>query len=84
MRTEICRRRETGDGKIRKRRHVDYTNEMIGVSERERDETLLQPIQFCSRIVDIADKSAFGLPHFDINMKGERGHLLKVRFIGIL
>ncbi len=35
-------------------------------------------------IVDGADQSAFGLPHFMIKKKDDRGHTLKVRLVGLL
>ena len=35
-------------------------------------------------IVDGADQSAFGLPHFTLKTKAERGHKAKVKLVGIV
>ncbi len=63
-------------------------NELIGRERREykkkRDKARLQPTQYLSIIVDGADQSPFGLPHFMIKTKDDRGHTLKVRLIGLL
>lgn len=40
--------------------------------------------EYCSTIVDSADQSALGLPHFTTKTKSERVHALKVRLIGVL
>lgn len=44
----------------------------------------LYPDQFCSIIIDGADQSAFGIPHFINHSKETRGHSLKVRLVGVL
>ena len=63
-------------------------NEFIARERREykkkRDYARLQPNKYLSIIVDGADQSAFGLPHFMIKTKDDRGHSLKVRLIGLL
>ncbi len=63
-------------------------NEMVGRERREykkkRDKARLQPTEYMSMIVDGADQSAFGLPHFMIKTKDDRGHTIKVRLVGLL
>ncbi len=63
-------------------------NELIAKERREykkkRDRAMLQPDQYLSVILDGADQSAFGLPHFMVKTKDDRGHSLKVRLIGLL
>ncbi len=70
------------------RRKKAVHNELIAKERREykkkRDQARLQPDRFLSIIVDGADQSAFGLPHFMIKTKDDRGHSLKVRLIGLL
>lgn len=70
-----------------RRQKVEH-NELIAQERREynkkRDKARLQPDQYLSNIVDGADQSAFGLPHFMVKTKDDRGHSLKVRLIGLL
>jgi len=42
------------------------------------------PSLVCSMIIDGADQSAFGLPHFVIRTKAERGHSMKIKLIGLI
>lgn len=51
---------------------------------RKKVRARLYPDQYCSIIIDGASQSAFELPHFTILAKYQRGHTLKVMFIGIL
>lgn len=51
---------------------------------KRRDQAILHSQDYCSVIVDGADQSAFGLPHFMVKTKSERGHAMKVRLIGLL
>ena len=52
--------------------------------KKKRDMAILQPQRYLSFIVDGADQSAYGLPRFETTTKGERGHAMKVRLIGVL
>ena len=52
--------------------------------KKHRDMAILHPEQYLSIIVDGADQSAFRLPRFAANTKGERGHSFKVRLIGVI
>ena len=49
----------------------------------KRDRTSREPNNYCSVIVDGADQSAFGMPHFANNTKNMRGEKMKVRVIGL-
>jgi len=42
------------------------------------------PSIVCSLIIDGADQSAFGIPHFTFKTKTEKGHAMKVRLVGVL
>ncbi len=68
----------------RKAEHNDYIARERREYKKKRDKAKLQPDQFLSIIVDGADQSAFGLPHFMVKTKDDRGHSLKVRLIGLL
>ena len=51
--------------------------------QKKKDRARLNQAEFCSLIVDGADQSAFGLPHFTTKPKSQRGHALKVKLIGL-
>jgi len=70
--------------RLRRKQH----NEMV---MRERREYMkkcqkagLHPAEYCSVIIDGADQSAFGLPHFTFKTKDTKGHSLKVKLVGLL
>lgn len=70
------------------RRQKAVHREMIQKERREykkkRDNAVVYPDRFCSIIVDGADQSAYGLPHFVVKSKDARGHSLKVKVVGVL
>lgn len=49
-----------------------------------RDRARRMPQDYWSIIVDGADKSAFGLPHFKTSIKSVREHSMKVKLLGVL
>lgn len=51
---------------------------------KRRETAILHPRDYVSMIIDGADQSAYGLPKLAVTTKGEKGHALKVRLIGIL
>lgn len=51
---------------------------------RKCEEAKLYPEQFMSVIVDGADQSAFGLPHFTFSTKNTSGHSIKIKLVGVL
>ena len=74
----------TEDLKRQKRGHNDHIlNERIHY-QMKRDIAMAHPDRYCSIILDGADQSAFGLPHFVTETKSVRGHSMKVRLVGIL
>ena len=52
--------------------------------KKKRDRAILDPSSVWSLIIDGADQTAFGLPHFSSHTKSERGHSLKVKLVGML
>lgn len=52
--------------------------------KKKREQAMLHPDRYCSIIMDGADQSAFGLPHFMVKTKDVRGHSLKVKVVGVL
>lgn len=52
--------------------------------KKKRENAILHPGHYCSIIVDGADQSAFGLPHFMVKTKNARGHAMKVKLVGLL
>ena len=52
--------------------------------QKKRDRSKLHSKEYLSIIIDGADQSAFGLPHFTPNVKNQRGHAMKVQFVGLL
>lgn len=52
--------------------------------KKRRDSAILNPSEYLSLIIDGADQSAYGFPHFAANTKVDRGNAMKVRLIGTL
>lgn len=50
----------------------------------KNDMMVLDPSRLCSIIVDGADRSAFGLPHFVSSIDNDKGYSSKVRLIRFL
>ena len=48
------------------------------------DRALHDPGNHLSLIIDGADQSAFGLPHFVTTVKTTKGHGLKIKLVGII
>lgn len=84
MHEAVTKGATTQDLKRQKKLHI----EMVALERREykmkRDRAILRPDDFCSIIVDGADQSAFGLPHFITTTKQVRGHAMKVKLVGLL
>lgn len=84
IREAIKNRESTDDLKRRKVLHSSRIKLERVAYSRKRDEAKLRPHQCVSVIIDGADQSAFGLPHFSTTTKDVTGHALKVRLIGLL
>jgi len=77
-------KRKSEDVLKAKRKH----NEMVSRERQEYlrkcEQSILYPSQYMSLIVDGADQSSFGLPHFTFSTKNTKGHSLKVKLVGVL
>lgn len=62
--------------------------EMVRAERREyqqkSERACLYPKQFTSLIIDGADQSAFGLPHFPVSVKAVVGKAIKAKLVGVL
>lgn len=74
----------TDDILRRKTLHQNFVTQERMEYQKKRDRARLDPGRYCSIIVDGADQSAFGLPHFTTATKNQRGHSLKVKLVGLL
>ncbi len=52
--------------------------------QKKRDRARLNPSEYCSIIIDGADQREYGLPHFAIKTKDQKGLSLKLKLIGLL
>lgn len=75
---------DTTDIRCRKLKHVRFVEKERLIDYKKRDVAVLNPNWFSSVIIDGADQSRFGLPHFISKTKDNRGHCLKVWFVDIL
>ena len=64
--------------------HIAFVNCERTAYALKRDRARLDPSSFLSVIIDGADQSAFGLPHFVTSVKSVRGHSIKVKLIGVI
>ena len=82
---EAVKRKElTVDIKRQINDHRDFVKYERMAYYLKRDRARQQPDLFCSCIVDGADQSAHGLPHFTTSTKNQRGISMKVKLIGLL
>ncbi len=68
----------------RKESHLKMVRDERMEYQKKRDRARLHPSEYCSIIVDGADQSAFGIPHFITKTKEQKGISLKVKVIGLL
>ncbi len=68
----------------RKRAHLDFIENERLEYRRKRNNSIRNPSKYCSLIIDGADQSAYGLPHFTTTTKDVVGLAMKVRLIGVL
>lgn len=82
---EAARNRTETNAILRDRkRHHDFVARERRAYFMNQERAILTPDQAMSIIMDGADQSAFGLPHFTTITKDTRGHALKVKLIGLL
>ncbi|MEM9681301.1 MAG: hypothetical protein AAF901_13340, partial [Bacteroidota bacterium] len=67
-----------------KKQHMDFVLRERCEYRQKAEKAKLFPSKYLSIIIDGADQSAFGLPHFCSSTKDQRGHSLKVRLVGVL
>jgi len=64
--------------------HLRFIRKERMAQENNRMKAQRNPSLFCSFVIDGADKSAFGLPHFVFGTKSSRGEKIKVKLVGAL
>ncbi len=71
---------------IRRRRkaHIEFVAKERLEYKKKRDRAIIDPTKYASIILDGADQSRFGLPHFTTSTKAERGHSIKIKLLGLL
>ena len=74
----------TADLKQQRSEHTAFITKERIAYQLKKDRARLHPSECCSIIIDGADESAFGLPHFTTTPKSQRGHALKVKLVGLL
>ena len=84
LKDAILQSKSTVDIRRQKSEHNSFIRRERLVYQMKRDRARLQQSDYCSIIVDGADQSAFGLPHFTSSTKGQRGHAMKVKLVGLL
>lgn len=84
LRKKVEEGHSTEDVKKRRAAHLEFVGNERMAYQRKKDRARLHGIDFCSIIIDGADQSAFGLPHFTTTPKSQRGHAMKVKLVGIL
>lgn len=68
----------------RKKLHMEMVHAERREYQKKCDSASLYPQRYCSLIVDGADRSSFGLPHFLHNTKATTRHSLKGKVMGVL
>lgn len=64
--------------------HVEIVARERRFYKKKRDEAILDRSRYMSIVIDGADQSAYGLPHFCVHTKAEPGMAIKVRLVGFL
>lgn len=77
-------RQDTAHLKARKHVHIQSVMRERIEYRKNRERATISPCTCASFIIDGADQSAFGLPHFCTNVKSTTGNAMKVRLIGAL
>lgn len=84
LKKRILSGQSTEDLKRDRKIHTDFISRERMAYQKKKDRARLNESDYCSIIVDGADQSAFGLPHFTTSHKSQRGHALKVKLVGLL
>ena len=84
IRSKIMNGESTKALKAQRKAHLDFVFAERLEYTKKRDRARIHSEECCSVIIDGADESAFGLPHFTTNTKSQRGHGMKVKVVGLL
>ncbi len=84
MRDALLKGKSLDAWRSRRATHMNTISDERLEYQKKRDRARLDPSKFCSIIVDGADQSAFGLPHFTTTTKDVKGLALKVKVVGVL
>lgn len=68
----------------RRRNHLEMVAKERREYQKKCELAALYPSKFTSIIIDGADQSAFGLPHFTVNTKATIGRAMKAKLVGVL
>ncbi len=83
-RDAIINGRCTEDIRKQRKKHLNFIAAERLAYQTKKNRGRLQSSNYLSIIIDGADQSAFGLPHFTTTPKSQRDHALKVKLIGLL
>lgn len=72
---------DTTELRRQKKAHLDLVQAERREYRKKREKAIINSQHVCSIIVDGADQSAFGLPHFTVKSKDSRGNALKVKLV---
>lgn len=84
LRARIISGESTTHIQTQRRVHLSFVSAERLEYQKKKDRARLHSNEYCSIIVDGADESAFGLPHFTTKSKSQRGHAMKVKVVGLL
>lgn len=84
LRERIMAGHSTSTIKERREDHLNFISRERMEYQKKKDRARTHGSDFCSIIIDGADQSAFGLPHFTTTPKSQRGHAMKVKLVGLL
>lgn len=84
LRDKVVNGESTAEVKERRSTHLSFVAKERMAYQRKKDRARLHGTEYCSVIIDGADQSAFGLPHFTTHPKSQRGHAMKVKLVGLL
>ena len=74
----------TKDIKTQRKNHLEFIFRQRLEYQMKKDRARLHSSNSCSIIIDGADESAFGLPHFTTKTKSQCGHMMKFKVVGLL
>lgn len=76
--------RSTAEILKKKEEHINFVMRERVEYRKKQELAKIEPSRYLSIIIDGADQSAYGLPHFCSSTKDQRGESLKVKVVGVL